>query len=89
MNDLKKYYSDDFRAKLKKIKLTWFLRLLLCIALVLIFLTNTTIIGRILMIFGIVYGLILLIGLICVFLNPNIIVVYNKKSNDKKINKTS
>lgn len=71
MNDLRKYYSEEYKAKLHKIRVKYLIETILCVVLVFIyFCISRSIINLILAIFGGILGVMYLISLITLFVSP-------------------
>ena len=71
MNDLRKYYSEEYKAKLHKIRVKYLIETILCVVLVFIyFCVSRSIINLILAVFGGILGAMYLIGLIALFVSP-------------------
>lgn len=87
-NDLKKYYSEEFKESVKKMKRSCTIRFLCCAFLVFAYFINPTAIQLILAILGGVFGLIFAAIVAGLVINPVVVMnmakVNNKKTSSKK-----
>lgn len=87
-NDMKKYYSEEFKESVKKMKRSCTIRFLCCAFLVFAYFINPTALQLILAILGGVFGLIFAAIVAGLVFNPIAVMdmakVNNKKTSSKK-----